>query len=89
MELKMASKMSANFLYIHLIIDAYQPLVNVNILNHFASAYWAIPFHVVTIVNSNSNSIQIQKGLLKHIHIYSNHTQYDNIKVITNIKYPL
>ena len=33
--------------------------------------------------------IQIQKGLLKHIHIYSNHTQYDNIKVITNIKYPL
>ena len=33
--------------------------------------------------------IQIQKGLLKHIHIYSNHTQYDNTKIITNIKYPL
>ena len=38
---------------------------------------------------ADSIQIQIQKGLLKHIHIYSNHTQYDNTKIITNIKYPL
>ena len=35
----------------------------------------------------SGNSIQIQKGLLKHIHIYSNLTQYDSTKMITNIKY--
>ena len=32
---------------------------------------------------------KFEKGSLKHIHIYSNHTQYDNTKIITNIKYPL
>ena len=33
--------------------------------------------------------IQIQKGVLKHIHIYHNLTQYDSTKMITNIDYPL
>ena len=53
---------------------------------------------ITSVIGNNSDrqtyrlSIQkfkIQKGLLKHIHIYSNRTQYDSTKMFTNIKHPL
>ena len=66
----------------------------VNVRAHFHPYVHAIRYLNAPYLVSRSQykfelKIQIQKGLLKQIHAYSNLPQCDSTKMITNIKYPL